>query len=200
MINEHGEYLVPKSLTAKQQNFIDEYFVDFNGKAAALRAGYAESHAKQTAYKLLHTPYIQAALTKRKEELRESMGKLTPEQIVAQLAGIAFTDIAELFEEDGTVKNVHAIPEGIRRMIDTYESDGGKQKIKLPSRIKALDMLCKLFDLYKHEPAEQRVTVTHGIVFDDPDKQALFELTIGASQDAELELLPEPDEDDSNNK
>ena len=45
-------------LSRKRQAFIDEYTKDFNGKQAAIRAGYAPRNAKSTASKLLKNPTI----------------------------------------------------------------------------------------------------------------------------------------------
>ena len=38
------------SLTAKQARFVEEYLVDLNGTAAAIRAGYSKNRARQQAY------------------------------------------------------------------------------------------------------------------------------------------------------
>lgn len=40
-------------LTVKQQRFVQEYLVDFNGTAAAMRAGYGAKNARQAAHELL---------------------------------------------------------------------------------------------------------------------------------------------------
>lgn len=49
-------------LTARQRRFVEEYGVDRNGAAAAVRAGYSPRSAKQTAYELLTKPDLQAAV------------------------------------------------------------------------------------------------------------------------------------------
>jgi phage terminase small subunit len=49
-------------LTPKHQTFVDEYLVDLNGTAAAIRAGYSESRARQTACDLLARDDIQEAI------------------------------------------------------------------------------------------------------------------------------------------
>ena len=51
-----------QTLTAKQQRFIDEYLVDYNGTQAAIRAGYAVSSAAQMASQNLAKPAVQAVL------------------------------------------------------------------------------------------------------------------------------------------
>jgi phage terminase small subunit len=40
-------------LTIRQERFVSEYLVDFNGSAAAMRAGYSHHSAKKTAHELL---------------------------------------------------------------------------------------------------------------------------------------------------
>jgi phage terminase small subunit len=47
-------------MTGKQKAFVREYLVDLNAKEAAVRAGYAESVAARTGYKLLHKPEVRA--------------------------------------------------------------------------------------------------------------------------------------------
>jgi phage terminase small subunit len=57
-------------LTAKQKRFIDEYMVDRNGAAAAVRAGYSKRCAKEAAYELLTKAHIQAVI--REKEAAEA--------------------------------------------------------------------------------------------------------------------------------
>ena len=42
-----------KELSAKQKKFVQEWLIDFNGTRAALRAGYSEKSAAQTASRLM---------------------------------------------------------------------------------------------------------------------------------------------------
>lgn len=55
----------PIKLTAKQTRFINEYLIDGNGAAAAVRAGYGVAGAKVTACRLLTNPNLQEALQAR---------------------------------------------------------------------------------------------------------------------------------------
>lgn len=54
-----------RTLTAKQSWFVNEYMVDMNGAAAALRCGYSKKTSRAIAYELLTKPNIQAALQAR---------------------------------------------------------------------------------------------------------------------------------------
>jgi phage terminase small subunit len=57
------------SLTSKQLRWIDEYLIDFNGAAAAVRAGYSEKSARSIAHENTTKPDIQAAIRSRSLEL-----------------------------------------------------------------------------------------------------------------------------------
>jgi phage terminase small subunit len=52
----------PKTLTPKQQRFVDEYLIDGNGTQAAIRAGYSEKTAYSIANENLNKPEIAAAI------------------------------------------------------------------------------------------------------------------------------------------
>lgn len=54
-----------KPLTAKQSRFIDEYMIDMNGAAAAVRCGYSPKTSRAIACELLTKPDIQAELQAR---------------------------------------------------------------------------------------------------------------------------------------
>ena len=57
------------ALTAKIARFVDEYSIDGNGAAAAVRAGYAANSARVTASRLLTKANIQEALADRQQAL-----------------------------------------------------------------------------------------------------------------------------------
>jgi phage terminase small subunit len=56
---------ISKPLTAKQSRFIDEYMVDMNGAAAAVRCGYSKRTSRAIACELLTKPDILAGLQAR---------------------------------------------------------------------------------------------------------------------------------------
>lgn len=51
-----------RALTHRQRRFCDEYSIDFNGTAAAIRAGYASQYADRQAHQLLRHRGVQAYL------------------------------------------------------------------------------------------------------------------------------------------
>ncbi len=52
-------------LTPRQQRFVDEYLVDLNGSAAAIRAGYGEAGSRVAAHRLLTNANVRASIEAR---------------------------------------------------------------------------------------------------------------------------------------
>ncbi len=61
-----------KTLTPKQQCFIEEYLIDLNATQAAIRAGYSPRTARAIACENLAKPDIQEAIAKAKRERSEA--------------------------------------------------------------------------------------------------------------------------------
>ena len=57
----------PKPLTPRQELFVAEYPVDWNGKQAAIRAGFSPRTARQIACRLLTYPHIAARINAARE-------------------------------------------------------------------------------------------------------------------------------------
>jgi phage terminase small subunit len=83
------------SLNYRQRRFVNEYCVDENATQAAIRAGYSENGAGQTAHNLLKIAEIKDAVDARMEELSVAAG-ITPEWVVNQWAKIATADPNDL--------------------------------------------------------------------------------------------------------
>lgn len=56
-------------INTKQKVFVTEYLKDFNGKQAAIRAGYSEKTAKQISRHLLKEPCVQEYLQAKVDEM-----------------------------------------------------------------------------------------------------------------------------------
>ena len=83
------------SWTDKQKRFVEEYCVDFNATQAAIRAGYSEKTARQSASRNMADPDIQAAIEERLEALAMSAAEATK-----RLGDIARADMADFFVVD----------------------------------------------------------------------------------------------------
>lgn len=75
---------IEHSLTSKQLRWIEEYLVDFNGAAAAIRAGYSEKSARSIAHENTTKPDIQAVLQARQAAMAKEL-QITREGVIAGL-------------------------------------------------------------------------------------------------------------------
>lgn len=74
-----------KQLTPKQLRFVEEYLVDLNASAAALRAGYSKRTAGQMGYELLNKPEIAAAIATA-QAARSARTAITADWVLERLA------------------------------------------------------------------------------------------------------------------
>lgn len=79
--------LVSRTLTAKQSRFVDEYMVDMNGAAAAVRCGYSKKTSRAIAHELLTKPDIQKELQERGAALAQKL-EITRADVVKNLLDV----------------------------------------------------------------------------------------------------------------
>lgn len=88
------------ALTLKQERFVEEYLVDLNATAAAIRAGYKETTAAQQGHNLLQKPAIELAV-QAAQAARGKRTKITGDQVVSELAKIAFAKADDYYNDYG---------------------------------------------------------------------------------------------------
>ena len=149
-----------KNLTPKQEQFCQEYLVDLNGTQAALRAGYSENTAAEQASRLL----IKSKVVDRIQKLMDARServKINSDFILMELYKIASADLSLAYDDKGTLKNIHEIPEHVRKAIagiEVYQEfeGAGKEryhagdttKIKMWDKIKSLELLGKHLEMF----------------------------------------------------
>lgn len=149
-----------KELTPKQEMFCREYVITLNFTDAALKAGYTKNFAEHHHRKLLDNPAIQERIKALKAPTIARL-QMTADHVLQELFRIATCDIGQAFNDDGTMKPIHEIPEDVRRAIQAVEVEqlfdgtgqdryqvGHTKKIRFWDKNKALEMLGKHFKLY----------------------------------------------------
>lgn len=91
------------SLKDKQLRFVEEYLIDTNASEAAKRAGYTGVHAPT---ELMKNREVALEIRKRMDS-RSKKIELKAEDILAELAGIAFINLADFVNADGTYKDIN---------------------------------------------------------------------------------------------
>jgi phage terminase small subunit len=144
------------SLTPKQEAFVREYLLDLNATQAAIRAGYSARTAKQQGARLLTNVDVSAALVAAKQE-RSQKTQIDADWLLTRLAEESTADVAELYNEDGTLKAVKDWPliwrQGLVAGLDVEEIReqgavvGVIRKIKLSDRIKRLELIGRHIDV-----------------------------------------------------
>jgi phage terminase small subunit len=149
------------SWTDKQRRFVEEYCRDFNGAAAARRAGYSERGAKKAANRNLNDPDIRAAVDERLERLA-----MSAEEATKRMSDIARGDIGQFFEvveyekelDDGTIETRTTLALDEEAVIENGEglikqvrfNESGRPNLKLYDAQKALRLILKAHGEYNH--------------------------------------------------
>ncbi|WNO60436.1 terminase small subunit [Rheinheimera sp. MMS21-TC3] len=138
--------------TAKEKLFAHEYLIDSNMTAAAIRAGYSERTAKSQGHEIYHKPYIKAWIEQRVKQHLKKLD-ISAEAILQEVALIGFQNLAGAYNKDGTLMNIHDMPEAVQRTIASIEVDelrdpdgdsiGRTSKLRVTDKLKALEMLGK---------------------------------------------------------
>lgn len=83
-----------QKLTKKQQIFVREYVVDFNGTRAAVSAGYSKKTAEAAASRLLRNVKVRAAIDGDTAERCEKLG-LEADSVLGELAKLGFANMLD---------------------------------------------------------------------------------------------------------
>lgn len=113
----------PKTGALQRQLFVYAYCANgLNGTRAAIEAGYSPSSADQTARSLLKRPEIAAEVAKfTKAQLHKA--QVTAERTIQENAAIAHFDPAEIYNEDGSIRDVREMPRHVRGVIASVQAD-----------------------------------------------------------------------------
>lgn len=139
-------------LKGKQRAFVTEYLIDLDATAAARRAGYTGEYLDRAAWILVRKPHIAAAI---EEQLaaREQRTRITADRVLAEYAKIAFSDIGQIFDDNGELLTIKAMPADIRAAISSFEvetSERGGGAVLNIAKIKMLDKLGALGQVGRH--------------------------------------------------
>ena len=167
----------PKELTERQKAFCREYLTDYNGQRAAVAVGYAPKNARITASKYLTQPNIQKELGRLIAPIQKR-AELKASAVLENLMRVAFGDVRELLEDDGSIKNLKTIGDMHEPLIAGFKVNGnGVTEVKIENRMKARELLMRNLGLLKEQ---LRLDVSSELTLEEDEK-------ISAFSDEELE-------------
>ena len=137
-----------KELSRKRQRFVEEYLIDFNGKQAAIRAGYSPKSAEMQASRLLSKAKVAAAVDDGRALLAER-STVKAEDVLRELAKLAFANMEDYTKvgEDGQrgAVDLSSLTRDQMAAVNEISYDAaGRLKFKLA------DKRAALVDLGKH--------------------------------------------------
>lgn len=139
-----------RELTPKQQRFVDEYLIDLNATQAAIRAGYSRRTAGKIGPQLLGKTGIREELRARQDALQERAG-VRQEQVIAELAAIAFANIGDYIESDEAGERLRPLSElthAQRRAVADARQFKNGFRLRLHSKMQALEMLARHLGIF----------------------------------------------------
>lgn len=156
MAEEQNNDNLPQ-LTAKQQLFVDFYFIHgCNATKAAKAAGYSEKTAYSQGSRLLKDVDIDAHIRARMNEVA-----MQADEVLRHLAEIGRADLDDVTDDNGNLDFKKARESGSSRLIrriksraiTTENSDVVETEVEMHDRLKALELLGKHHKLFveRHE-------------------------------------------------
>jgi len=141
------------SLNPKQVRFVREYLLSLNATQAAIKAGYSPASARVTGCRLLTHAAVKALLATGGAKAAAT-AELSAARVLGEVAHLAHSDLLDAFNpEDGTLRALQSMPEGLRRAIasieftELFDGASGEKfvsgrivKLKLWDKPKALEM------------------------------------------------------------
>lgn len=111
-----------KSLSVKEDRFVDEWLRDFNGLRAYMVAYGVRSRkgARVAAANKLQEPHVKEAVRQRQEEIKER-AKLSVDWIVAEEIKIASANIQDVFSGQWTPTSPHQLPSEVTAAVSSVQ-------------------------------------------------------------------------------
>ncbi len=142
--------LAGEELSSRMKRFCDEYVVDFNGRRAAKRAGYADStngSLRVQAARLLKNAAVQGYLAEIQQAM-DAEREMRRQRIIDELERIAFFNVDDVLDMFGSV-DLELVDEDERRdllaaVVSREFDQYGRVKWKFADKARALELLAKM--------------------------------------------------------
>jgi phage terminase small subunit len=149
------------SLSPRQRAFCEEYIVDFNGKAAAIRAGYATKWADRQAALLLKNKGVATYINSLQESKEAKIIAVDPDYIIQQVTAIIGKPGAK---DSDRLRGLELLARHLGMFVDRTEitgKDGGPLETRrVEEEAETFTNLLKsLSERSRHQPPEKKAPV-----------------------------------------
>lgn len=150
------------------ESFARQYVIlQFNGKQAAIAAGFAPKSAEVTASQLLRKPKVRALVAKFCAPVEKKLD-FSVHRTLEQIARHAFVDPRRLFNADNSIKAIADLDEDTAACVHAIEHTGKRtDKVRLTNQLHALELLARYHKLFADDVVQQDTGI-RVIVVDAP--------------------------------
>ena len=141
------------TLTPKQARFVQEYLIDLNATQAAIRAGYSSKAANREGARLLANVDIESAV-QNAMAARATRTLVSQDLIIRELARVAFSDIRDLFDDNGKMLPMSKWPTDSAACISSLKDGVAGREIKMWDKMSALEKLMKHMGMFETDNAQ----------------------------------------------
>ncbi len=148
-------------LSAKREEFCQQYLVDLNATQAAIRAGYSRKTARSQGQRLLTNVDIMARIEQLKDE-RAERTRVTQDKVLTELARLGFSNMRDFMEWGPSgvrIKSSDELSEDDSAAVTQLKFTPGKGlfardtiELKLGHKDSALRMLAEHVGLFDSTP------------------------------------------------
>lgn len=155
-----------KKLTDKQKRFCEEFIIDLNATRAAIRAEYSAKTAQVQSSRLLSNVMVQDYITELKT-LRSERTAINADYVLNRHHDIDQLDVLDILDDNHGLKPIREWPKAWRISVSGIEISelfegrgedrehiGFLKKIKMPDKIKNLELLGKHVDVSAYTKTE----------------------------------------------
>jgi phage terminase small subunit len=140
---------VDTPLSDREKLFVSEYVKNFNASEAARAVGVSEASARSRGCNMLAKASVQAAVQALVQQ-RLNRNLLTADRVVQEIARLAFSDVGNLYDEQGLLKSPRDLDPDTRAALASVESVEDRliagvstKKVKMYDKVAALTLAAK---------------------------------------------------------
>lgn len=158
-------------MKAKHRRFCEEYIIDLDGTAAAIRAKYSAKRAKVTASELLKRQDVKDYLSQVQKKVADKL-EFSAIGVLDQLKKIVFNDPRKFFDEHGNMIPIKDLPDDCAAALSSIEINeefqtvnnvkiftGYTKKIKFWDKNAAVDKAMKHLGLFEKDNEQSKPMV-----------------------------------------
>lgn len=160
-------------INEQHERFCQEYVIDLNATAAAIRAGYAKNSAKVQASRLLTKANIKERISQLQNNIAIKL-EITAESVANELASIAFSKVTDFVKVEDIevgkgkrkkiiravlVEKTSDIPKELLPAISEIKQTQFGISLKLHDKTSALELLGKHIGFFTKDNEERQQTI-----------------------------------------